>query len=252
MTSAGYRVTAAFSAQAGVKEILMPTWTQAGGQDDLIWHKASVSKNTATFYIPVSGHHGESGTYITHIYVWDQKGSYALKGVNVQVPKTQQTPSAAPEIKEAAVTELSSSGYRVTVQFTAAAGVKEVLMPTWTQSGGQDDLIWHQAEINGSTATFYVPITSHKNEHGAYITHIYVKDNNGRQALKGVQATVPVSGSQISSAAPDITEVKATEVTASGYRVTVSFESSAGIKEVLMPTWTAQNGQDDRMCYRTR
>ena len=39
----------------------MPTWTNANGQDDLVWHQASVSGDTATFYVPSSAHKGESG-----------------------------------------------------------------------------------------------------------------------------------------------------------------------------------------------
>ena len=38
----------------------MPTWTEANGQDDIVWHQASVSGNTASFYVPVSAHKGES------------------------------------------------------------------------------------------------------------------------------------------------------------------------------------------------
>ncbi len=34
----------------------MPTWTNANGQDDLVWHQASVSGDTATFYVPSSAH----------------------------------------------------------------------------------------------------------------------------------------------------------------------------------------------------
>lgn len=36
----------------------MPTWTNANGQDDLVWHQASVC-DTATFYVPSSAHKGE-------------------------------------------------------------------------------------------------------------------------------------------------------------------------------------------------
>ena len=47
----------------------MPTWTNANGQDDLVWHQASVSGDTATFYVPSSAHKGESGAYTTHIFL---------------------------------------------------------------------------------------------------------------------------------------------------------------------------------------
>ena len=252
VTAAGYRVTVTFAAEAGVREVLMPTWTDANWQDDLIWHQAQVNGKRASFYVSVSAHKGECGSYITHVYVKDKNGNQALEGVNVAVPGKQQTSQAAPAISELKVTELTSAGYRVTADFTAEAGVREVLMPTWTDKNGQDDLIWHQAEVNGNIASFYVPVSAHKGEKGAYITHVYVKDKSGRQALEGVNVTVPQgsSGQQTQEKAPQITSIKATEVTDTGYRVTVSFTASAGVREVLMPTWTERNGQDDLIWHQ--
>jgi len=56
-------------------------------------HQASVSGNTASFYVPVSAHKGESGAYITHIYVYDRQGQFALKGENVTVSTTSASSS---------------------------------------------------------------------------------------------------------------------------------------------------------------
>lgn len=92
LTSKGYRVTATFSAPAGVKSVKMPTWTEKNGQDDLIWHEASISGNTATFYVPVSSHNNEYGTYNTHVYVYDVLERETLKGVTVTVPAVSETP----------------------------------------------------------------------------------------------------------------------------------------------------------------
>ena len=236
LTSKGYRVTATFSAPAGVKSVKMPTWTEKNGQDDLIWHEASISGNTATFYVPVSSHNNESGTYNTHVYVYDVLGRETLKGVTVTVPAI----SEAPKILNIKTEDLTAKGYRVTVTFSAPAGVKEVQMPTWTAKNDQDDLIWHEASISGNTATFYVPVSSHNNESGTYNTHVYVYDVLGRETLKGVTVTVPAI-----SEAPKILNIKTEDLTAKGYRVTVTFSAPAGVKEVQMPTWTAKNDQDD-------
>ena len=183
-SSSGYRVNVTFSADAGVSRVMMPTWTEANGQDDIVWHQASVSGNTASFYVPVSAHKGESGAYITHIYVYDRQGQFALKGENVTVPASTSASSSL-SIGDVSITELSASGYRVTAKINAPSGVSKVLMPTWTNANGQDDLVWHQASVSGDTATFYVPSSAHKGE-GAYTTHIYLYDNAGKLApLKG-------------------------------------------------------------------
>lgn len=236
LNSKGYRVTASFSAPAGVSNVKMPTWTEKNGQDDLIWHEASVSGNTATFYIPVSNHNNETGTYYTHVYVYDALGRQAIKGVTVTVPSISEEPT----ILQAEAVGVTAKGYRVNVTFSAPAGVKEVKMPTWTAKNDQDDLVWHIASISGNTATFYVPVSSHNNESGVYYTHVYVYDINGAYALEGLTVRVPAVAE-----APVIEKIETSNITMSGYTVKVTFSAQLGVKEVKMPTWTEKNGQDD-------
>ena len=251
-SSSGYRVNVTFSADAGVCRVMMPTWTEANGQDDIVWHQASVSGNTASFYVPVSAHKGESGAYITHIYVYDRQGQFALKGENVTVPASTSASSSL-SIGDVSITELSASGYRVTAKINAPSGVNKVLMPTWTNANGQDDLVWHQASVSGDTATFYVPSSAHKGESGAYTTHIYLYDKAGKLApLKGVNVTVPSAAvtPPTPSSSLSIGDVSVTELSASGYRVTAKINAPSGVSKVLMPTWTNANGQDDLVWHQ--
>ena len=251
-SSSGYRVNVTFSADAGVSRVMMPTWTEANGQDDIVWHQASVSGNTASFYVPVSAHKGESGAYITHIYVYDRQGQFALKGENVTVPASTSASSGL-SIGDVSITELSASGYRVTAKINAPSGVSKVLMPTWTNANGQDDLVWHQASVSGDTATFYVPSSAHKGESGAYTTHIYLYDKAGKLApLKGVNVTVPSAAvtPPTPSSSLSIGDVYVTELSASGYRVTAKINAPSGVSKVLMPTWTNANGQDDLVWHQ--
>mgnify|MGYP000173039544 CR=1 FL=1 len=186
LTAKGYRVTVTFSAPAGVKEVQMPTWTAKNDQDDIVWHIASISGNTATFYVPVSSHNNESGVYYTHIYVYDVNGAYALEGITVRVPAVAE----APVIKKIETSNVTTAGYTVKVTFSAQLGVKEVKMPTWTEKNGQDDIVWHVANISGNTATAYIPTSAHNNEVGNYITHVYVVDKKNNEAVEAVYVTV--------------------------------------------------------------
>ena len=86
VSSDGYTVTVTFDAQEGVSSLQLPTWTEKNGQDDLVWHNASVSGNTATFHVNVSQHGWESGKYITHIYVKSKNGESKPVPVYVTVP----------------------------------------------------------------------------------------------------------------------------------------------------------------------
>ena len=268
LTSSGYRVTAEIEAPNGVKEVTMPTWTVKNGQDDLIWHKATVSGNKATFYVPVSSHKNEKGTYITHVYLYDKSGKHVLDGTEIQVPASSgggtsggSTTSGKLQIKSITISDLTSKGYRVTAEIEAPNGVKEVTMPTWTIKNGQDDLIWHQATVSGNKATFYVPVSSHKNETGRYMTHVYLYDKTGKYVLDGKEISVPNKESDSSSEENDsssgsasgtlqIKSIKISELTSKGYRVTAELEAPAGVKEVTMPTWTVKNGQDDLIWHK--
>ena len=195
ITSSGYDVTATFDAPAGVVSVLMPTWTENGGQDDLVWHNASVSGNTATFHVKASDHKGETGSYITHIYLTDKKGRRApIYGLTATLPAPVK--DSLPIIKTAVASNITSSGYDVTATFDAPAGVVSVLMPTWTENGGQDDLVWHNASVSGNTATFHVNVSQHGWESGKYITHIYVKSKNGESKPVPVYVTVPAASSK--------------------------------------------------------
>ena len=97
---------------------MMPTWTNANGQDDLVWHQASVSGDTATFYVPSSAHKGESGAYTTHIYANDPKVTLVYAEVNPLDTIVGQTGSHFKEKVE----ELSGGSVVVDVQASGVLG----------------------------------------------------------------------------------------------------------------------------------
>ena len=195
VSSDGYTVTVTFDAQEGVSSLQLPTWTEKNGQDDLVWHNAPVSGNTATFHVKASDHKGETGSYITHIYLTDKKGRRApIYGLTATLPAPVK--DSLPIIKTAVASNITSSGYDATATFDAPAGVVSVLMPTWTENGGQDDLVWHNAPVSGNTATFHVNVSQHGWESGKYITHIYVKSKNGESKPVPVYVTVPAASSK--------------------------------------------------------
>ena len=195
VSSDGYTVTVTFDAQEGVSSLQLPTWTEKNGQDDLVWHNASVSGNTATFHVKASDHKGETGSYITHIYLTDKKGRRApIYGLTATLPAPVK--DSLPIIKTAVASNITSSGYDVTATFDAPAGVVSVLMPTWTEKNGQDDLVWHNASVSGNAATFHVNVSQHRWESGKYITHIYVKSKNGESKPVPVYVTVPAASSK--------------------------------------------------------
>lgn len=87
ISSAGYTVMCDVSdSGSGIRNVKMPTWTLKNGQDDIIWHDATISGNTASYTVNTSNHNGERGNYATHIYAYDNCGnsiSYAIPVIYV-------------------------------------------------------------------------------------------------------------------------------------------------------------------------
>ena len=185
VSTKGYRVTCTVTDPSGVAKVTMPTWSVKNNQDDIVWHEAAISGNTATFYVRVSDHNDEAGDYLTHIYATDKRGY--LRGNSagtINVPEDKQ----GPEISNVRISEVTPNGFRVTCTVTDETGVARVKMPTWSDRNGQDDLVWHEATLNGNTATFYVRTADHKSETGSYTTHIYADDTRGNNSSTAAPA----------------------------------------------------------------
>ena len=185
VSTKGYRVTCTVTDPSGVAKVTMPTWSVKNNQDDIVWHEAAISGNTATFYVRVSDHNDEAGDYLTHIYATDKRGYQSSNSAGtINVPEDKQ----GPEISNVQISEVTPNGYRVTCTVTDETGVARVKMPTWSDRNGQDDLVWHEATLNGNTATFYVRTADHKSETGSYTTHIYADDTRGNNSSTAAPA----------------------------------------------------------------
>ena len=405
VSAQGYTVTCKVTDNVGVTQVTMPTWTTSNGQDDLVWHEASVNGDTASFRVSIADHNLEYGDYLTHIYAYDaagnsagaaapvvavpaivgdepavgtladgvytvasalnrnlvldidavskdaganlqvwtavngaenqlfyiqslgdglytvralhssrflnvagsgktngtnihqwnqntpngdekwrithnSDGSYtfiadvnglamdvkdgkAANGQNVQcyapngtaaqkwvlVPSKVQADFSGPSITDIRVTDISSSGYRVTCTVTDPSGVAGVTMPTWTLKNGQDDLVWHEAAISGSTATFYIKATDHNNEPGDYLTHIYATDGKGYQSSAAAPVvTVPaiVGGTPITGTVPTGVYSVASALN-QNYVLDVSAASRDAGANVQV--WTAGNQLEQQLWY---
>ena len=241
VSRSGYTVTCTVTDDNAVDRVLMPTWSENNGQDDLIWYTANRTGNTYTIEVKTSNHKNDSGKYHTDIYAYDSEGKVSKVELTATVPGANE----APVISNAKITNVSRSGYTVTCTVTDDNAVDRVLMPTWTVNNGQDDIVWHEAELKNGVATFTVNRKDHNFEYGDYITHIYAYD---REGLKGfsICGTVNLKEPDINtSTKPIIKNVKISNINDSGYTVTCTVLSNNKITEVLFPTWTYKNEQDD-------
>ncbi len=79
ISSKGYTISCTITDDSLAK-VEFPTWTAAGGQDDLVWLTGTISGSTVTCRVNVSKFGGAQGEYITHIYATDSSGNQ--KGYN--------------------------------------------------------------------------------------------------------------------------------------------------------------------------
>ncbi len=91
LSTDGYRVSCTATDNVAVTKVSFPTWTDANGQDDIIWHTGKRDGSTNTWYydVKISEHNNERGAYTTHIYAYDaaeNSVSYTVPTVTVPQP----------------------------------------------------------------------------------------------------------------------------------------------------------------------
>ena len=233
------------SAPLGVKEVLVPSWSLENGQDDLIWHKAT--KQTDGSYrvtIKASEHKGTKGNYRADAYIVDNSNNrhyIAEKVVAVDYAR----PSGLLTIEN---NNTAAGTFDAVVRnIVAPTGLKEVLVPSWSLAGGQDDLIWHKAtrQADGSYRVT-IKATDHKNSTGKYRADAYLVDDSNKrfyltEKVVEVTQTRPSASLFIENNNADLGTFDA---------VIRNIVAPNGVNEVLVPSWSLVNGQDDLVWHK--
>ena len=235
------------SSPQGVREVLLPTWSHEQGQDDIIWHKAQKqSDGTYKFTVRSSEHKNSVGDYSVHLYY--VQGDGKLVGVGGTTTKVSV---AKPEGKLTIANNDPKTGtFDVIVsEVSSPQGVREVLLPTWSNEQGQDDLIWHKAQKQSDgTYKFTVRSSDHKNSVGDYSVHLYYVQNDGKMVGVG-GTTTKVSIATGEKPQGKISIQNKNNETGEFDIVVSGVVAPEGVKTVYLPTWSSQNGQDDIQWY---
>lgn len=167
--------------------------------------------------------------------------AYTLNSSYLYVRTAFNVETTPPTISNVTVSDQSPSGYTVSCTVSDNLGMGRVRFPTWTLANDQDDLVWADGVLNGSTATFRVNVADHNMEAGTYITHIYAYDISGNYVCTGIT----VDNVEADSDPPMISNVEISNVTPDGYTITCNVTDNDTISRVAYPTWTLANDQDD-------
>lgn len=239
----GSKITAivkGITAPNGITEMAIPIWSETGGQDDIKWYTAT--KQTDGSYkitIDIKDHNYDGGSYNIHAYGKDSNNKMTFVGS--AVVKVIVEPMTATSVTA------SVSGNKITTTvrgITAPSGIASITVPIWSDNNGQDDLKWYTAtKQSDGSYNVTIDIKDHNYSGGSYSIHVYGTDTNGKMTFLG-NSSVSVATTPMSA-----TTVKAT-VTENIITASVSgITAPNGIKNILIPTWSDENGQDDIKWY---
>ncbi len=275
VSSNGYRITCNFSDDVGVTKVLFPTWTENNGQDDIIYYEGQISGgNYASVYIKTSEHNNEKGTYITHIYAYDQAGNVGVEGYGIVIrddnePYFVKSTEYNGHIYTMYWADMSWSeaqawckkqgGYLATV-----TSQKEWDTIKWLVAHYNAPCCWLGAEntngswkwVTGENFTYSdwipgEPNCANGNEFylgtlgGSYINAYQWNDFPNLSEYVGCF----VMEEPLDKISPVVTNPTVSKVSSKGYQVTCNIEDNFGVTKVLFPTWTDKNEQDDVIYY---
>nr|WP_270336147.1 GBS Bsp-like repeat-containing protein [Streptococcus macedonicus] len=227
---------------AYMTSIVLPTWTENKGQDDIKWYQATKQSDgsyTYTFY--AKNHNFESGHYNVHVYGTSAVtnsfiGLTATSGIDLTFSEKLTNPTVTVQNHNAANGTLQV----VIAETETSKDIASVAVAAWLQAE-QKNIHWYTTSsvVNGKVVVT-VDEKYHHNISGDYTVHVYVKTTSG-DTVGYALGSYALTKTQ--STAKATTSYKGTGV----YSVTISGVYSSGT--VKYAVWSDTNGQDDIKWY---
>ena len=132
-----------------------------------------------------------------HAHLYYRQSNGQLKGVG----GTQTLVKSNTSLGKLTITNQNkqTGSFDVTItDVNPGYGVSEILLPTWSDKSGQDDIQWYRAEkqADGSYKAS-ISISNHKFDTGTYHVHYYHRTADGQlKGIGGIQTTVEASATQ--------------------------------------------------------
>ncbi len=232
------KITISPSVSSEIEKVYVPIWSSVNGQDDIIWYVATKQSNgTYTLDFSVARHGYDIGNYTVHVYTQNSTG------IRTGIGATSFTIS--PSKSEIAVDNNTTASVR-TIELSNAINQNgnRVRAAVWSNEGGHDDLRWLDMTLNGGKYTLSINIGDFKSA-GGYTVHIYRYDNTGK--------AIAVGGSEFNVESKVEAQIIVSETDAgsgTSKLIVTPGVVTAGIKTVLVPTWSEVGGQDDVVWYQ--
>ena len=230
-------------APTGLKEVLVPVWSNQNGQDDLIWHKAVLqSDGSYRVTIKASDHKNDSGKYNVHVHFIDSNNhrSYVTQTVT-EVKQIKPSGKLIIENKN----DQTGTFDAVIRDVVAPNGLREILVPTWSEVNGQDDLVWHKAERqeDGSYKAT-IKAADHRDSLGKYKLQVIYVDNSGQSQL------ITEGSTEVTRKTSGTLSIENNNKDTGTFDVIIKdVYSPKGVRTVQVPIWSDKDGQDDIRWY---
>ena len=125
-----------------ISQVLMAVWCDTNGQDDLQWFIAT--KNDKNQYVvrdSVANHKYQLEKYNVGVYAINTDGmQIGIAGTSFEFEKKDVETEIKQNAKDRLQIDINVDNVRI------PGGIKNVLIPVWSDINGQDDLIWYTSK----------------------------------------------------------------------------------------------------------
>ena len=221
------------------EKVMIPVWSEANGQDDISWYKATKQSDGRWTYTVDLTAHNSTGRYQIHVYSV-KAGKQAL------IASTTADVAKLPDTKRPTVEAVVSADYsKMQITVKNAGEYEKVMIPVWSEANGQDDLVWYAAK-KGSDGnwTYTVDLTAH-NSTGRYQIHVY-----GTKARK--QALIARTTANVAKLPDTKTPMVKAVVSEKLGTMQITVKNAGAYEKVMIPVWSEANGQDDIVWYAAK
>ena len=158
-------------APSSVQTVQIPMWC-ADNQSDIVWYTAiKEAEGIYSAIMNVKNHAYHFGNYKINVYATMGNGIFSGVGGTSQIINAENY-----------IYNRYVSGTQREIWLLGADG-EQVLFPTWSETNGQDDIVWYSG-VNRGNGTWSVTVDSNNHKHGGkYNTHAYVAKNGVRSAV---------------------------------------------------------------------
>lgn len=166
----------------GGNNVRFAVWSDAGGQDDIIWYPASKDANGNWFADVTVANHKTAGNYTVHAYA-EQSTFIGQTSFKVGAPSAQSVLVTNKDSVKG-VFDMTVTGAKSDVD------ISKVEIAVWKKSD-MSDLKWITArKVSEGNYTVTAGINNFGYEYGSFRVHTYVRDVNGIAACVNKETVV--------------------------------------------------------------